>query len=928
MRGEVVGRTVELGAATALLDTLGEGPLALIIEGEAGIGKTTVWRAAATMAAERGARVLTARPAEPEAQLAFAALADLLEGVPAEDFDSLPAPQHRALDVALLRAEPYSGGIDARAASAGTAALLRGLAADGPLVVAIDDVQWLDPASSDALTFAARRLGASRIGLVVAVRPSDVATPFGLDTVLPASRLTRVRLGPLSTGALYHLFAARLGHSFPRSTIVRIAEASGGNPFYALEIGRAMLDGGRRVAGAPMPVPASVRGLAGDRIRRLPASTREGLLRVAALARPTSALVDVASLGPAEAAGLVEIDLDGHIKFSHPLFAAAVYGDATATERRAVHRDLAAAVNELEERARHEALAATGPDPAVAELLTEAGSRARARGATAAAADLVELALQLTPPDADADVRLRREIDLAGHLHLAGQPARAQMLLEAAITAAEPGDLRDEGRLSLAMICRDTDPARAIAVCEEALAHATEPAILARAHATLAYILEILDVAQATEHSAAAAVLFAELGDTASWSYATLGHCWHELLLGHGPDEEAFRRALETAPMGGRPADLWWSELAPVAPVWVLAHDDFAGARALFAGALEQARQEGNEAEIGLLFAVLAQIDCWLGQPQAADDEAAEAVELARLGGSPATLADALRVQANIDAIRGRLERARDTVGLRLAELGIADAGRLVYATGVVLGFVAHSIGDEAQADQLYTRTSTALRAAGILEMPGYTFLGDHVEAVLALGDFDRAEAMVADLDARARAFPRPWTLAVGARCRGLVLAARGDLDGAAEVMDTALAHHERLDSPYELGRTLMAKAQVHRRRTEKRLARDALTRAVELLDRAGAEVWAQRARTELGRLRVRTAPTELTETELRIAELAAGGRTNREIASMVFVSPKTVEARLASVYGKLGIRSRAELGAWMAGRTASKQVGQSKAIS
>jgi DNA-binding CsgD family transcriptional regulator len=192
-------------------------------------------------------------------------------------------------------------------------------------------------------------------------------------------------------------------------------------------------------------------------------------------------------------------------------------------------------------------------------------------------------------------------------------------------------------------------------------------------------------------------------------------------------------------------------------------------------------------------------------------------------------------------------------------------------------------------------------------------FLGEHVEAVLARGDVDRADAMVTRLEARARIFPRPWTLAVGARCRGLVLAAWGDLNGAMEAMDAALVHHERLDNPYELGRTLMAKALVHRRRTEKRLARDTLERATGLLDEVGAARWAERARSELSRLRFRSAPTELTETEWRIASLAAAGHTNREIAGTVFVSPKTVEARLASVYGKLGIRSRAELGARMA---------------
>ena len=291
----------------------------------------------------------------------------------------------------------------------------------------------------------------------------------------------------------------------------------------------------------------------------------------------------------------------------------------------------------------------------------------------------------------------------------------------------------------------------------------------------------------------------------------------------------------------------------------------------------------------------------------------AEAVDIARLGGSRSTLADALRVRANIDAIRGRVDRARHTIAVELPELGLSDAGRLTFGSGIVLGFVANSLGEAAEADAVFSVVTAALETAGIVEMPGYMFIGEHVDAVLARGDVERADAIVTRLEARARVFPRPWTSAVAARCRGLVLAALGDLNGAAEAMDRALVLHERLDNPYELGRTLMAKAQVHRRRTEKRLARDSLEQAVDLLERAGAERWAERARAELSRIRFRSAPTELTEIEWRIAALAATGRTNREIASEVFVSPKTVEARLASVYGKLGIRSRAELGARMA---------------
>src|SRR5262245_4850511 len=319
MTGDVLGRAVELGDAAAALDHLDEGPLAIVIEGDAGIGKTTLWGAAAELAAERGAHLLVARPTEAEVRLTFSALADLLVGLPIERFASLPPPQIKALNVALLRFEPDEGGIDPRAATAGALALLHALAEERPVLVAIDDVQWLDRASRDALTFAIRRLGTSRIGLLIAARPDERSAQLGIDTALPTRRIKRIRLGPIGPGALYQLFVDRLGQALPRATVVRIAEASKGNPFDALEIARAMLEAGHRDPSAPLPVPSSIDGLAGERIRRLPDETRLELLRVASLARPTTALIDASRLGPAEDAGLVEISLDGDVAFTHPL---------------------------------------------------------------------------------------------------------------------------------------------------------------------------------------------------------------------------------------------------------------------------------------------------------------------------------------------------------------------------------------------------------------------------------------------------------------------------------------------------------------------------------------------------------------------------------------------------------------------------------
>ena len=623
--------------------------------------------------------------------------------------------QRRALDLALLRAEPDDIPVDPRAVAAGTTTILRRLAAERPLVVAIDDAQWLDSTTADALMFAARRLGDAQVGFVATVRTpvSSPAVLLGLGEALPNVRIQRVVLGPLTVGSLYHMFLARLGRELPRATIERIAEVSGGNPFHALEIARRVVEGGPPDASAPLPVPESIIEAARDRVRRLPPATRTALLRVAALNRPTTALVPPTDLAPAEADGLVQVSFDGRISFSHPLFGAAVYCDATACDRRVVHASLAAVVTDPEERARHEALASTGPDAAVAARLADAGRRARGRGASAAAAELAELAVRLTPLDA-ADDRLRREIEHADHLHAAGQTLGAQAVLEDAVTWAQPGDQREEARLQLGLICRQTDHARSIAHCEEALANAASMDLRARAEATLGLLHEATDVERAAKHSAAAAALFEELGDEWSWADTTTGLCWHRLQLGYGADNVTFQRALAILAKELRSGARW----GVVPMVWALAHDDLDRARAAFSMGLGQPPQ-GSEGNLGLLKGVIAQIDAWRGDYEAADASADEAVELARLGGSPMTLADALRVRASIDGYRGRFDRARETLGPAWAELGRPDEGRFTQATESILGHIAHATGDAEAADGRFAAATAALEAAGIREIVG-----------------------------------------------------------------------------------------------------------------------------------------------------------------------------------------------------------------
>lgn len=892
----VVGRRAELERVERFLGDVQDGARALAVTGPAGVGKSTVWLAGVDRAVASGWRVLAARPTGAEASLSFAALADVLRPVDDALLATLPRPQRHALDVAFLR-EAARTPVDARAVATATHSVLRALATEGPTLVAVDDAQWLDDASADALTFALRRLADEPVAVLTGVR-TDGSRPPTFETALAVDARDELALGPLSTAAVHDVIRGRLGWSPTRPTVVRIVQASAGNVYYALEIARELT---QREAGDELPVPPSLQSLVRARIERLPPETRTALVRAAALSVPTTAVVSEDALLAAEDAELVTVDVEGRIAFVHPLVASAIYDSASHARRRRVHRELAALVEDKEEQARHLALATTTPDEAVAAALDVAAQHAGERGASAAAAELARLALALTVQPVGA-TRVRRSLALGRHLLGAGDTAGARSVLEACDPTWAEGDLRAELLRDLAnVLWFEGDHEAGYRLACKALEHVRDPELAARTHGEAAWLAQDYDLERAIAHEDAAVALLDPERAPGRYSWALLHAAYLRLLDGQGSDEDAYERGV------GLQRGVDWADNSPVSGMWPILHDDFARARRFYEDGLVWSRAEGDEPSVQGTLVRLTEIACWTGELPEADRLAAEGMALADRIGSTAYLDSALFARGLVDAHLGRVDAAR-AAGDRIVERFPEESKQHAAVGHWVLGFIALSVGDAAAADAAYTRAAEAVALYRQREPARFRFHPDHIEAVVEVGDLPRAHELLRAFEERAVVFPRPWILATGARCRALVLAAEGDLAGALAAAENALEHHEHLEMPFERARTLLVTGVILRRLKQKRRAREALEQAAGEFARLGSPLWLDRSKRELERVAVRRATDVLTATELQIARLAADGLSNPEIAAQAFVSRKTVEANLGRVYRKLGIASRAQL--------------------
>jgi DNA-binding CsgD family transcriptional regulator len=903
--GAVVGRESELAATDALLDDACKAFMVLVLEGEPGIGKTTVWREALRRAAARGMPMLLTIPTQAEAALSFAGLADLFGRVDHALIERLPAPQRDALRAALLQVPAPERGIDERALCAAVLSLLRLMSAQHPMLIAVDDAQWLDTASARVLSFAVRRLQLEPIGVLTTVRTGTVRSPT-FDRAAEAERHRSVRLKPLTVAALHELIKQRTGRSLGRPLMVQLASACGGNPLYALEIATQL--GDQPLEAGRLPAPASLVEMVASRVKRLPAPTRSAVLMAAMLSRPTSDVVDRRALEPAERAGMVSIDA-GQIRFIHPLFVSAIQNQAGTVERRRMHHQLAEVVVDPEERARHAALGAELPDADIAGELGDAAAGARSRGASAAAAELLELAIGLTPFD-DENARASRRVDAAASWFNAGDLGRAQAMLEQALATPLAAPMRAHALELMGQLhARRSSFAEALAVGLQALEFAAgDAALTADLEMDVAYYSASSgDVPSAVEHAQRAAAAAEQAGSPGvlgdALAVSTIAH----FMAGGGMDERRIRRARELDDPTRRRA---WQNSPAFIHGNMLVYCGRLGEALSILGTLHaQALYRGEESPIPFSCFWLAWALLWNGDFAAARRRSEESRHAAALLDDPAARGMSLTTSALVHAHDGSTIEARHEALEALQifnELGWMVGS--VYARWA-LGLAELSDGDPAAVDAALGPLS-----AQLLALPGGdpflgVFLSEQVEALVELGQLERADLCLQWLDQRATALDRPWARAAAARCQGLLCSARGDRDGALAALEEAVVQHARSDMPFELARTLLIKGRVHRRRKEKRLAREELQQALRIFEHVGAPVWSAKVNAELARLgRQPTTTDELTETEQRVAELAASGRANREIAERAFLTTKAVEANLTRVYRKLGIRSRGGL--------------------
>lgn len=915
----LLGREDDLAVFDAVLDRLVDGPVVVEYFGDPGIGKTAIWSEAVRRASVRGLRVVSSRPGSGETGLGYAGLADMLEGL--DPFDApLTDEQRGALEAAVFRGVPVrKGRSNPRLIGVAFARTLAWAAQQAPVVLAIDDAQWLDRASLAAIRFAVRRCEGPVLVLVTA----RGAAPDG-DRGLwceppPAGAHLRRTISPLAVEAVARLVDRAAGlEAVPLRVSQLIIRVAAGNPFYALQLLAAWQEGSWDGKG----LPESLRLIVDRRLAGLPTEVGDVLLLIAAAgearievlqrAVPGSALVS--SIAAGQDAGIVSLT-SGEVRFTHPVLAAGAYSRATPTARRDAHRRLAEAETELERSARHLALASIGPDVRVIDGLDRAAEAARLRGAVPVAAELGEIALALGADDVDRTLRT------ATDLFDCDAFARAEELTIGALRELPAGDRRAVALGLLGMIrFRFGDLGAAVAHLESAVDQAGGQVGL---RASLAMDLAIAGVnAGNLDEAARRAPLIVRdaeaSGDPGLLAEAIGAQALIALIHGEAIPPEWIERALELEERERMTPALRWPVLN-IAMVRLFT-GDFAAARTGLRAALERCRRRGQEADIWFVAFHGGEAALRLGNVEEAAELVGELRDAAVLTGSAGVGIMADTAEARLALWKGDIDRsiriATDALGMFQSFGAPVPA---VLAAGV-LAAALNVAGDHMTAAEHVRRSLVDLDRGGFRSLGYASLLPEGIDAFCGAGAVDEAERLIDRADVLNAAAGSPWMAGLRHYGMGRIAAAKG-LPGDARLhFNSALDAHGDEGFALERGRTALALAHTERRARRRTAGRSAATLAVTEFARVGSRGWEEVARNEESSYRRPTPGEALTPMERRVSDAVAGGATNRAAAAMLGISEKTVETHLASIYRKAGVQSRAEFGRWHARHPGDEQ--------
>jgi DNA-binding CsgD family transcriptional regulator len=898
------GRRDELHRVDALLHGVRHSQSAvLVLRGPAGIGKSALLREARVRAADL--QVLACHGTEAEIRLPYAALHQLLRPV-LDRADVVPDIQARALRCALglefgSRPEPFLVAL-------AVLSVLAEAADDQPLLCLVDDAQWLDEATADALLFVARRLEAEPIAMLLAAREER-------DERLDAPGLEELHVGGLDAESAHAIVERASRGKLAPDVAEWLVDATEGNPLALVEFAAALTDG--QAAGVepilgPLPISSHLERAFVDQVRRLPPASQR-LLLVAATDESgdlTTVLDAAARLGvgaealdDAERAELIRVR-GMTLELRHPLVRSAIYQGAPLSQRRAAHGALASVLvgdARADRRAWHRAAASVDPEPAVVDELAGAALRAHARGGYDAASLAYERAAALA---ADERRRTRLLTAAAESAWLPGRVSRAVALLRRARSqTADPAVRADADRLLgvIELTCGvPADSSQILAGAADAVAPADPERAL--------YLLSLASWGAAFARDRGAIVAIARraerlgVADTPSTRFlrSRLAGLRAHFTRDFDAAGECFRTTLSL--VDDAATDDLPDRLGLVSPVGLFLCDDRAVLE-LHRRVAARAREAGMVSLLTQALPWVALGDLWDGHWPAAAACLGEGLELARGTRQHQITAHLVAIQALLAAARGDEERCR---ALAAESLELASARRLVHvsiAATWALAVLELGLG-RPEAALAHAR---ALPATAGIDWDAL----DRIEAAVRAGETGTARRWLEAFEPWAVSSRAPWGQAVALHCRALLA---DDAPEAERLFAAALAMHERAGRPFERARTELAFGEFLRRLRRRAQARTHLRAALERFEALGSAVWAERARSELrasGETARRRDPStldQLTAQEAHIAQLVAEGRTNRDVAGQLFLSPRTIDFHLRNVYRKLGIASRMEL--------------------